>query len=118
MEDMQSAYRQFHSTETALLHAKNDILIALDQRKMVSLVLLDLSAAFDTIDHNILLRQIESTFGIAGSCLEWFRDYLSKRCQIVHIDNKVSEPKKFQLWCSPGVSAWPHSFYHVHCSCW
>ena len=56
MEDMQSAYRQFHSTETALLHVKNDILIVLDQRKMVSLVLLDLSTAFDLIDHNILLR--------------------------------------------------------------
>ena len=69
MEHMQSAYRQFHSTETALLRVKNDILIALDQRKMVSLVLLDLSAAFDTIDHNILLRRMESRFGIAGSCL-------------------------------------------------
>ena len=97
MEDMQYAYRQFHSTETALLHVKNDILIALDQRKMVSLVLLDLSAAFDTIDHNILLRRMESRFGIAGSCLEWFRDYLSNRCQIVHIDNKVSEPKIFNF---------------------
>ena len=53
MEDIQSAYRQFHSTETALLCVKNDILIARDQTKMVSLVLLDLSAAFDTIDHNI-----------------------------------------------------------------
>ena len=52
MEDMQSAYRQSHSTETALLCVKNGILVALYQRKMVSLVL-DLSAAFDTIDHNI-----------------------------------------------------------------
>ena len=59
MDNMQSAYRQFHSTEIALLCVKNDILISLDQTKMVSLVLLDLSVAFDTIDHNILLRRME-----------------------------------------------------------
>ena len=97
MEDMQSAYRQFYSTERALLHVKNDILITIDQRKMVALVLLDLSVAFDTIDHNILLRRMESRFGITGSCLEWVKDYLSNRCQIVHIDNNVSEPKVFNF---------------------
>ena len=110
MEDMQSAYRQFHSTETALLRVKNDIIIALDQRKMVSLVLLDLSAAFDTIDHNILLRRMESRFGIAGSCLEWFRDYLSNRCQIIDIDNKVSEPKIFNFGVPQGSVLGPIFF--------
>ena len=56
-EPMQSAYRPGHSTETALLHAHNNILVAVDEQKAVALVLLDLSAAFDTIDHNIMLSR-------------------------------------------------------------
>ena len=51
----QSAYRKFYSTETALLRIRNDLLLAIDKRKLSALVLLDLSAAFDTIDHGILL---------------------------------------------------------------
>ena len=51
----QSAYRKFHSTETALLRIQNDLLLAIDQRKLSALVLIDLSAAFDTIDHQLLL---------------------------------------------------------------
>ena len=56
-EPMQSAYRPGHSTETALLHAHNNILVAVDEQKAVALVLLDLSAAFDTINHNIMLSR-------------------------------------------------------------
>jgi hypothetical protein len=54
----QSAYRQFHSTETLLLKLKNDILLAIDDRKVTALVQLDLSAAFDTIDHTTLLTLV------------------------------------------------------------
>ena len=52
-ETMQSAYKKHHSTETALLYIQNDILNSIDQNKVVLLVLLDLSAAFDTIDHEL-----------------------------------------------------------------
>ena len=65
----QSAYRKFHSTETALLRIQNDLLLAIDKRKLSALVLLDLSAAFDTIDHGILLDRMSSSFGITGSAL-------------------------------------------------
>ena len=60
----QSAYRAGHSTETVLLHIVNDILSALDSDNISVLLLLDLSAAFDTIDHQILLSRLNSVFGI------------------------------------------------------
>ena len=65
----QSAYRKFHSTETALLRIQNDLLLASNQQKVSALVLLDLSAAFDTIDHQILLTRLSSTFGFSDTAL-------------------------------------------------
>ena len=55
IECMQSAYKSFHSTETAMLCVQNDILLAMHQGKMAALILLNLSAAFDTIDHGLLM---------------------------------------------------------------
>lgn len=66
-EQMQSAYRQGHSTETALLRVQNDILCALDRKQWALLVLLDFSAAFDTIDHTLLLDRLSARFGISGT---------------------------------------------------
>ena len=80
-EPMQSAYRACHSTATALVRAQNDILRTLDQVGAAILVLLDLSAAFDTIDHSILLSRIESVLGVRGSALQWFKSYLLGRKQ-------------------------------------
>ena len=72
LEVNQSAYRKFHNTETALLKIYNDILMLADEKKVVALVLLDLSAAFDTIDHNILIKRLDVTFGMRGTVLNWF----------------------------------------------
>ena len=66
-----SAYRSDHSTETALLTICNDVLSALDNKNVALLSLLDLSAAFDTIDHSILLSRLQTSFGISGSVLSW-----------------------------------------------
>ena len=88
---MQSAYRPFHSTKSALLCVQNDILSSLNNKKMVTLVLLDLSAAFDTIDHEKLLHRLETRFGINGTALDWFRSYLSNRSQAVRINNSSSK---------------------------
>ena len=63
MEEKQSAYRKFHSTETALLRVRTDILKAMDNQELTCLTLLDLSAAFDTVDHTILVDRLERTFG-------------------------------------------------------
>ena len=68
-ETYQSAYRRFHSTETALLKVQNDILIALDNIQAVVLLLLDLSAAFDTVCHTTLLKVLKSRYGITGKAL-------------------------------------------------
>lgn len=91
LEVFQSAYKKFHSTESALLRVSNDILRAIDDRKCVSLTLLDLSAAFDTIDHNILIKILHHDLGVDGLALEWFRSYLSNRTQCVSINGTVSE---------------------------
>ena len=75
-EAMQSAYKKRHSTETALLYIQNDILNYIDQHKVVLLVLLDLSAAFDTIDHTLLIDRLSCRLGLSGCVLDWFRSYL------------------------------------------
>ena len=80
---IQSAYKQNHSTETALIRVQNDILRAVDAKSEVAVVLLDLTAAFDTIDHTMLLDRLENMFGIDGVVLNWVNSYLSDRKQRV-----------------------------------
>ena len=75
LSDFQSAYRH-HSTETALLKVTIDLLSAIDDGKISVYVLLDLSAAFDTIDHEILLHRLHNVFGFGDTVLSWFQSYL------------------------------------------
>src|SRR5258706_626302 len=82
---LQSAYRINHSTETAVLKVLSDILLAIDEGDMSALVLLDLSAAFDTVDHEILLRRLESTYQVVGTVHLWFESYLFDRRQHVRV---------------------------------
>ena len=81
----QSAYRRHHSTETALLRILNDIYGNIDAGQDTLLVGLDLSAAFDTIEHSVLLTRLERSFGIGGPILEWIQSYLKDRTQFVHL---------------------------------
>ena len=87
---LQSAYRQHHSTETAPLKVKNDILMNMEDQCVTLLVLLDLRAAFDTVDHRILLDRLQFDFGISGTALNWFESYLSNRTQRISIDGVLS----------------------------
>ena len=91
-EKMQSAYRNAHSTESALLRVQNDILRQLNTKKGVILVLLDLSAAFDTIDHEHLFELLQNRFGIKGTALDWIKSYLGNRSSSIHINSKTSPP--------------------------
>ena len=86
----QSAYRQCHSTETALLKVQNDILINMDNGEVTLLVMFDMSAAFDIIDHNILIDTLMNDFGVVNNALRWFRSYLANRKQHVVLDRCIS----------------------------
>ena len=90
LERYQSAYMSHHSTETALVFVQNDILDALDRRYGVIQVLLDMSAAFDTVDHEILLSRLEQHFGMSGPALMWMRSFLSDRWQSVNVPGGAS----------------------------
>ena len=75
-EDLQSAYHEDHSTKTALLKVKTDLLTALDNQEISCLILLDLSAAFDMVSHKLLLNRPKYCFGFGSKVLEWMEDYL------------------------------------------
>ena len=67
----QSAYRNNYSAETTLVKVQNDIAEALDQKHVVVLVMLDLSSAFDVIDHGIMLTRLQHSFGVTAEALDW-----------------------------------------------
>ena len=86
----QLAYGQHHSTETAITVVHNDMVRATDAGEVSVLVLLDLSSAFDIVDHDVLLDVLQKRFGVECCALDWFRSYLSKRTQSCasHQDNR------------------------------
>ena len=88
---MQSAYCKFHSSETALLYVKNDILVALEADYSTALLLV-LSAACDTIDHNILIHRLQHLFGILSAALNLLSSFLSDCYQSVVASDSKSEP--------------------------
>ena len=122
--ELQSAYRKRYSTETALLKVQNDILLNMDRQHVILLVLLDLSAAFDTVNHEILLRRLETTFGITGTALQWFSSYLGNRSQRVVFGDGVSEsflpqgsflgPQLFTLYASKLFEVIKHHLPSAH----
>ena len=89
-DDYQSAYKKFHSTETALFKVHNDILSSMDGGRVTASTLLDRSAAFDTIDHTILLRRLGDWFGVSGKALDWYKSYLTGKSQRIKLGNCLS----------------------------
>ena len=88
MEPYQSAYREHSSTETALLKIKADILEAVEKKEVMCLVMLDLSSAFNTISHELLLKRLKYRFSITDTVLLWIESFLTNRTQYVKVSNR------------------------------
>ena len=92
-DPFQSAYRQQHSTETAILKVQNVVIADLDTGKCTVLGSLDLSAAFDTVDHQILLKRMRHIYGIDDTAWCWFESYLDNRNTKVRINEALSSSR-------------------------
>ena len=86
----QSAYKSNHSTGTALIAVCDDIKRGFDYRKWTALIMIDLSAAFDTISHSILLQRLRNRYGITHNALTWFLAYLAEKYQCVSISIQIN----------------------------
>ena len=93
LPEYQSAYRKHHSCETSLVKLVNDILWNMDKQLVTPIVILDLSAAFDTVDHDLLLGVLATRFGVQGKALEWYSNYLTPRRFRVTIEEETSQPR-------------------------
>ena len=98
LPELQSTYRAHHSTETAVAKVLANILLALDAGDLSILTLLDLSAAFNTVDHEMLLHRLEVSYGLGGAVLSWVRLYFSSRTQYVHCSNSNSISIIIIMW--------------------
>ena len=111
-EPCQSAYRPHHSTETALIKIVNDILRAIDKKEVVLLVMLDMSAAFDTVEHSLLLERFQGKFGITGHAIQWLKSYFHDRKQVVLIKESSSSPKSIECGVPQGSILGPNAYPH------
>ena len=106
----QSAYKANFSTETALCVLVNDLLWSFERSEVTILVALDLSAAFDTVDHNILLAVLKNNFGVTGTPLDWLSSYLRDRQLKVKINDSTSNSHTFNYSVPQGSCLGPVLF--------
>jgi len=124
----QSAYRQGHSTETALLDVLDSVHTAADSKEVTLLIGLDLSAAFDTVCNSTLIKRLHTEFGVSGTALSWIQSYLQDRTQFVKLgqhrtpatirevgvpQGSVLGPLLFAVYCSPVADV--IAFHGVRC---
>ena len=116
----QSAYRTGHSTETALLEVLDGVYTAADNKQISVLIGLDLSAAFDTVDHSLLIERLQLEFGVNDTALEWLRSYLVDRVQFMKMGQHQSDKtslNKFALNVGvPQGSVLGPLLFAVYCS--
>ena len=113
MPDYQSAYRKFYSCETVLVKITNDILWAMEHQKILSLVCIDLSAAFDTVDHEILIQVLQNKYGITGTVLQWYKSYIKPRGFKVNIHDDYSDEIELPFAVAQGSCTGPYCSYYI-----
>ena len=105
----QSGNKRFHSTETPLIETTDVILEGIDKQKVTAVVLLDMSKAFDSLDHRILLLRLQD-IGVSSTALRWFSSYLSNRFQAVRINSELSDRLSIQSGVPQGSILGPILF--------
>ena len=115
LPDFQSAYCANYSTETSLARMTNDILWTMEEQYITMMVILDLSAAFDMVDHNILLEILEDQFGVTDTALKWFNSHLGPGSFKVCIGDEYSESTKLSFG-GPHASCSGANIFTCYCS--
>ena len=110
LPDRQSAYRATYSTETAVIAVYDSIVRTIDTGDVCALVLLDLSSAFDTVDHETLMHVLRRRFGIEGPALTWFGSYLCDRTQAFYYNTQQSGPYRVDCSVPQGSVLGPKEF--------
>ena len=106
----QSGYRKWHSCDSAVLKIQNDTLLMIDKKSHVVLMLLDLSAAFDTINHDILIAKLKKLYGFNGVIIEWIKSYITDRSFRVSVNGKYSDTCSLEIGVPQGSILGPLFF--------
>ena len=106
----QHGYKKFHSTETMLLELHDEVLIGFDKGYCTVVVIIDLSSAFDTVDLDILLHDLNTSLNIHGNAFSWFQSFLKNRSQCVKVNNSFSECIESKYGVPPGSTLGPILF--------
>ncbi|KAJ8353101.1 hypothetical protein AAFF_G00109100 [Aldrovandia affinis] len=110
LEKFQSGFKSNHSTETALTKIVNDLRLSVAANKVSVLILLDLSAAFDTIDHSILINRLENWVGLSECGVNWFRTYITERQFFISFGDHMSEKYDVSFGVAQGSCLGPLLF--------
>ena len=105
----QSGNKKWYFTETSLIYTSDRILTSIDHKKTSAVVLLDMSKAFDSVNHDILVNKLQD-IGLSSSAIEWFRSYLFNRYHAVRINTAVSEPRLLRCGFAQGNILGPRFF--------
>ena len=115
MPDYQSAYREFYSCVTILVRITNDILWPIEHQKILSLVCIDLPAAFDIVDHEMLEQVLQNQYGITGTVLQWYKTYIRPRGFKVNINDDYLDEIELPFAVAQGSCTGPYLFI-LYCS--
>ena len=115
LPDFQSAYSKGYSTKTSLMKITNDIFWGMERKQVTAVIVLNMSAAFDTIDHDLLLDILHKRFGIAETVLQWYQSYLRPQGMKVHINDTYSSIRSLN-YSIPQGSASGANLFTAYCA--